>query len=139
KVNGLAADSHAVHPPAIAVPEALALPVAGAANGAADVGRPAVVAVARSVIARTVVVGTVIIRARRDRTADNGASKQAGRDTHAEAALGLRGRGHGRNRERGDGGSCHQCLSHAVTFLREAKSQDPRINWNNIPWRSKVH
>src|SRR5882672_8837679 len=117
KVNGLAADSHAAHPPAIAVPEALALPVAGA-TGATDIGRPAVIAVARTVIARTV-AGTVIIRARRDRAADDGASEQASRDTHAEAALGLCGTGHGRNRKRGDGGSCHQCLSHAVTFLRE--------------------
>src|SRR5258707_14398757 len=96
--------------------------------GAPEIGRPAVIAVARSVIARTVVARTVIIRARRDRAADDGASEQAGRDPHAEAALGLCGRGHGRNRERDDGGSCHQCLSHAVTFLREAKSQDPRIN-----------
>jgi hypothetical protein len=33
--------------------------------------------------------------------------------------LGMGGRGHSRNGQRGDGGQCHQCFPHGITFLIE--------------------
>src|SRR4029450_11037834 len=69
----LSADPDAAHAPAKAVPEALALPVAGAGR-ILRIGRGAVVVVAlrRIVVARTVVIpGAVIIVLRGDRAADD--------------------------------------------------------------------
>src|ERR1700730_9527147 len=100
-MNRSAADAYAAHPPGVAVPEALALPVA-AIGFIRDIGRAAVVAIGP--VAR-IVSRPVIIRARCDRAADNGATEQAGSDADAEAALrmGRSGHRHGRNGQGGDG------------------------------------
>src|SRR5262249_15448317 len=74
--EGSAADADAAYPPTIAVPEPLALPVAGTIRAAGIAGT--VIAVARAVIA----VGVVGVR---DRAADNGAAQQAQADTRAPA------------------------------------------------------
>src|SRR5450432_4665799 len=103
---GSAADPDVANPPAIAVPEALPLPGAAAIIVIRDVGRPAVIAVTRSIIT---VAGAVAVR-RGQRAADDGAADDAGRQTNAQAALGMGGgrRCDGRNREGGDGSECHQ-------------------------------
>src|SRR5256885_1046523 len=99
KMNGyLAANLDAADPPAITVPEALALPITGAGR-IGHVGRRAVIVVAlrRIVVARTVIIaGAVIAVLRGDRAANDGAADQAGRDARGNAALGVSGGG-GRN------------------------------------------
>src|SRR5689334_21460499 len=85
KVNGCslvgsAADPHAAEAPAIAVPEALALPVAAAVAGIGDIARTAVIAIARAIITRSVVVG-----ARGDRAANDRAPDQPGGNTRTPA------------------------------------------------------
>ena len=88
-MNELAANPHAADPPAIAVPEALPLPVAIAViGGTGDVGRAAVIAVTGSVVAVT----RAIIAGAGERTADDGAADDTGGQSCAKAALGM-GRG----------------------------------------------
>src|SRR5215831_7180295 len=113
--NGSAADPHAVHPPAIAVPEALTLPVTGA-DRAGGIGR-AVVARAVAVGAWAVIIaGTVVVGARGDCASDDGAADQARGETWPPtSAPGLSGRGR-RNGKRGNGCECHQSLPHGITF-----------------------
>src|SRR5882724_6237069 len=110
-----AANPHAAKTPAIAVPETLALPVAAAVIVVGDIGRTAVIAVTRTVVAWSV---SVIARTG-ERAADNGAADNSGSDTCANSPLrmGRCGCGHGGNSESGDGSKCHQCLLHGVTFL----------------------
>src|SRR5438552_9670538 len=102
KMNGSAADTYVAHPPAVAVPETLTLPVAAAIRIIGDIGRAAVIAIGP--VAR-IVSRPVVIRIRCDRAADNGAAEQPGGDTDADAALrmGRSGHRHGRNGQSGDG------------------------------------
>src|SRR5215472_9678983 len=99
KLNGLLADANVADLPAIAIPESLALPVAGA------VGR--LVVVTGVVVARAIITGAIVIRARRDRAADNGAADNSGRDTRHPSVPSVCGRCR-RGGQRGEGGKCHQ-------------------------------
>src|ERR1700674_1861972 len=104
---GSAANPHAAHPPAIAVPETLPLPEAAAIIVVADIGRTAVITVAGSIVARAIIIAGACQRAADDGTADN-----SGGDTCANTPLrmGWRGCRHGRNSQGGDGSQCHQCF-----------------------------
>src|ERR1700722_2977458 len=98
KMNVSAANLHAANPPGVAIPEALALPVAatGSGSGRRDIGRATVIAVAGSVVTGAV---SVIARAGSNRAADDGAADQSAGDSGAQVALrvGRGGRSHGRN------------------------------------------
>src|SRR5215470_14209888 len=114
RVNRSVADPYASDAPGVTIPEALALPAAGAVG--TGVGG----------VTRAIVAGSaVIIRvAGSDRAADDRAADQTGRDTRAPAptAAPCQGRRRRRNNQRGDGSRRHQCLSHAVPFLNEANT-----------------
>ena len=75
KMNASAANLDAANPPAIAVPEALPLPVAAGCRR--DIGRAAIVTVAGSIIAGSV---SIIARAGSNRTADDGSADQPASD-----------------------------------------------------------
>ena len=116
KMNGLLADPHAAEPPGITVPEALALPVARAVTGTGDIGRRAVIAITRSIIARAVIARTS------ERAANDCAANNASRNCGANAALGVgRRRRHSRDRKRRDGCESHQHFPHGFTFLIEQR------------------
>src|SRR5579871_179046 len=112
--TGLSADADAAHPPAIAVPEPLALPVARTIRATGIAG--AVVAVTGAVIA----VGAVVRV--RDRAANNGAAEQSEADARTPTAAppGMR-RGRRRNGQRGDRNERHQRLLHGSPFLNECQ------------------
>lgn len=116
-----AANSNATEPPAIAVPEALTLPIA-AIGVSRDIGRAAVISIAGPVVARSIAGSIPIaIGTGRDRAADNGTADDPASNSGAETALGMGGR-RGRNGKGGYGGQCHQCFPHGITFLMEQDS-----------------
>src|SRR5262245_26899285 len=139
--RSLPADPDTSDPPAIAVPEALALPVAGA-GGVGHIGRRAVIVVAlrriaRVVITRAVIVaGAVIVVLRGDRAADDGAADQPGRHARGNAALGMSGGGgrDDRNGQRGDGGKRRQRLSHGFTFPVEQMTAHHHPVGGKVPY-----
>src|SRR6266404_5514197 len=114
----------------MAVPEALSLPDAVVIR---DIGRTAVIAVARSII----IAGPISIIARAGkRAANDGAADQSGSDAGGNPpATGFGGLGqrHGRYGEGGDGSECHQFLLHDVTFLSIGQGQ-----WIRQPAITKV-
>src|SRR5205807_9620020 len=114
KMNGSTADPYVAHPPAVAVPETLTLPVAAAIRIIGDVGGTAVIAIGP--VAR-IVSRPVVIRTRCDRAADNGAAEQPGGDTDADVALGMGrcGPGQGRYGLGGDGSQSHQSSLRGVS------------------------
>src|SRR5882724_2709009 len=127
KMNGISrrtrsiAELDAANPPAIAVPEPLALPDA---RRILDIGRSAVIAVSRAIIARPVIVALG-----GDCAANNGAADHSGGDASsnpAAARFSRLGRCHGRNSQRGDGSEGHQCLPHGFTFLMEQRTANKR-------------
>src|SRR3954465_14325319 len=103
----LAANPDAANPPAVAIPEALPLPIATVILG--DIGRSAaVIAVTRP----------VVIAGPGKRAADDSAADQTGCPTGgdpAAAGFGSLRRRHGRHSKRGDSSERHQCLPHGFT------------------------
>src|SRR5579863_2323001 len=115
KMNSLAANPHTADPPAIAIPEALTLPVTAIRILSRDIGRAAVVG------ARSVIIGTrtrAIVVGVRYGAADDGAADNSARDRRAKGALGVGGR-RGREDQGGNSGQCHQHFPHGITFLIE--------------------
>ena len=107
---------HAADAPGIAVPEALTLPVT-AIRLFSDIGRTIGRAVIAGCVAGPVVgAGTIIIGARRNRAADDGAADNSAGDGRAKGALGVSG-GRGGENQGADGGQCHQNFPHGITFL----------------------
>ena len=124
--RGLVANPDAANAPAIAVPEALALPDAiRAVAGIGDIGWAAIIARGRSVIAGSAVIAVL----GGDRAANNGATDQSRSDACGNATLRLGGSrdGYRRNRQSGDGNQRHQCFLHGLTFLMEQKDSGKAV------------